>query len=106
MGSSRRKFTKEFKEEAFRRLEFGGLDAEVARACEVNPNVLHRWRRGLRDYEAKAFSGNGQRRTEEVHVAELERKAGRQPGSDQSVCRVSSGNHRLGHSCLAPKYSR
>ena len=46
MGKSRRKFTKEFKEfkeEAIRRLELGASLAEVARACEVNPNALHRW---------------------------------------------------------------
>jgi transposase-like protein len=52
--------------------------AEVARACEVNPNVLHRWRRELQDYGAKAFTGNGQRRADESQVAELERKVGRQ----------------------------
>jgi transposase-like protein len=78
MGLSRRKFTKEFKEEAVRRLEVGASLAEVARACEVNPNVLHRWRRELRDYGMKAFSGNGQRRAEESRMAELERKVGRQ----------------------------
>ena len=50
MGLSRRKFTKEFKEAAVRRLELGASMAEVARACEVNPNVLHRWRRELREY--------------------------------------------------------
>jgi len=78
MGMSRRKFTKEFREEAVRRLELGASVAEVARACEVNPNVLYRWRRELRDYGAKAFTGNGQRRGEEQQVAELERKVGRQ----------------------------
>lgn len=78
MGLSRRKFTKEFKEEAVRRLELGACLAEVARACEVNPNVLHRWRRELRDYGARAFAGNGQRRAEESRMAELERKVGRQ----------------------------
>jgi len=78
MGLSRRKFTKEFKEEAVRRLDLGASLAEVARACEVNPNVLHRWKRELRDYGAKAFAGNGQRRAEEQHTAELERKVGRQ----------------------------
>jgi transposase-like protein len=50
----------------------------VARACEVSPNVLHRWRRELRDYGAKAFADNGQRRAEEGRIAELERKVGRQ----------------------------
>jgi transposase len=78
MGMSRRKFTKEFREEAVRRLELGASVAEVARACEVNPNVLYRWRRELRDYGAQAFTGNGQRRGEEQQVAELERKVGRQ----------------------------
>lgn len=78
MGAGRRKFTKEFKEEAVRRLGLGVSLAEVARACEVNPNVLHRWRRELQDYGAKAFAGNGQRRTDESQVAELERKVGRQ----------------------------
>jgi len=48
MGLSRRRFTKEFKEEAVRRLELGASIGEVARACELNPNVLHRWRRELR----------------------------------------------------------
>ena len=55
MSLSRRQFTKEFKEAAVRRLELGASMAEVARACEVNPNVLYRWRRELREYGAKAF---------------------------------------------------
>ncbi len=78
MGLSRRKFTKEFKEAAVRRLELGVSVAEVARACEVNPNVLGRWRRELRDYGAKAFSGGGHSRAEQSQMAELERKVGRQ----------------------------
>jgi transposase-like protein len=78
MSLSRRQFTKEFKEAAVRRLELGASIAEVARACEVNPNVLHRWRRELRAYGVKAFAGNGKTRAEENHVAELERKVGRQ----------------------------
>ena len=78
MGLSRRQFTKEFKLAAVRRLEQGVSIAEVARGVEVNPNVLHRWRRELRDYGVRAFRGNGQRRAEEARVAELERKVGRQ----------------------------
>jgi transposase-like protein len=78
MGAGRRKFTKEFKEEAVRRLGLGVSLAEVARACEVNPNVLHRWRRELQEFGPKAFAGNGERRTDESQIAELERKVGRQ----------------------------
>ena len=77
MGT-RRKFTREFKEEAVRRLGLGVSIAEVAKACEVNPNVLHRWRREIREFGGKAFTGNGQRRADESRVVELERKVGRQ----------------------------
>ena len=78
MGMSRRQFTREFKEAAVRRLELGASVGEVARACEVNANVLHRWKRELRDYGVKAFAGNGRPRAEEERVAALERKVGRQ----------------------------
>jgi transposase-like protein len=78
MSMSRRQFTKEFKEAAVRRLELGASLAEVARACEVNPNVLHRWKRELHDHGLRAFAGNGKARAAESHVAELERKVGRQ----------------------------
>ena len=78
MGLSRRTFTKEFKLAAVRRLEQGVSIGEVARALEVNANVLHRWKRELRDYGVKAFAGNGRPRAEEERVAVLERKVGRQ----------------------------
>ena len=78
MGAGRRKFTREFKEAAVGRLGLGVSLAEVARACGVNTNVLHRWRRELQEYGPKAFAGNGQRRVDESQVAELERKVGRQ----------------------------
>jgi transposase len=74
----RRKFTREFKEEASGVLGLGVSVAEVAKACEVNANVLHRWRREIQDFGVKAFAGNGQRRADESRVAELERKVGRQ----------------------------
>ena len=48
MGLSRRTFTKEFKLAAVQRLEQGVSLGEVARVLEVNPNVLHRWRREFR----------------------------------------------------------
>jgi transposase len=78
MRLSRRQFTKEFKLAAVRRLEMGASIAEVARAFEVNPNVLHRWRREFRDGPGNAFPGTGKRRWEEHQVAQLERKIGQQ----------------------------
>ena len=78
MGLSRRQFTQEFKLAAVRRLEQGVSIAEVARGLEVNPNVLHRWRREFRQGPGNAFPGNGKQRWSVGRVAELERKVGQQ----------------------------
>src|ERR1700688_941005 len=78
MGLSRRKFTREVKLAAVQRLETGSSLAEVARAFEVNPNVLHRWRREFRQGPGNAFPSLGKRRWEEGRVAQLERKIGQQ----------------------------
>jgi transposase-like protein len=78
MGLSRRQFTKEFKLAAIQRLERGVSIGEVARALEVSPNVLHRWRREFRQAPGNSFPGNGNRRWSEGRIAELERKIGQQ----------------------------
>ena len=78
MGLSRRQFTKEFKLAAIQRLEMGASLAEVARAFEVNPSVLHRWRREVRQGSGNVFPGLGKRRWEAGQVAQLERKIGQQ----------------------------
>jgi transposase len=78
MSLSRRKFTKEVKLAAVQRLETGSSIAEVARAFEVNPNVLHRWRREFRHGPRNAFPGMGKRRWDETKIAQLERKVGQQ----------------------------
>lgn len=79
MSLSRLKFTREFKQAAVRRLELGATIAEVARACEVNPNVLHRWRREFREGVEQAFPGLGKKKaSQENQIAELERKIGQQ----------------------------
>ena len=75
---ARRKFTKEFKQTAIRRLNSGQSMAEVARALEVHPSDLHRWRRELQEYGERAFNGAGKKRAEESKLAELERKIGQQ----------------------------
>lgn len=77
MGLSRRQFTKEFKLAAVRRLEQGVSITEAARALEVNPNVLHRWRRVFRDGQGNAFPGNGKQRWSEGRIAESERECER-----------------------------
>jgi transposase len=77
MGLSRRQFTKEFKLAAVRRLEQGCRTAEVARALEVNPDVLHRWRREFRQGPGNAFRVTG-------------RRAGRKAGSPSWSARSGS----------------
>jgi transposase-like protein len=62
MALSRRKFTKEVKVAAIQRLDAGASVAEVARAFEVNPNLLHRWRKEFRHGPGNAFPGGGKRR--------------------------------------------
>jgi transposase len=78
MGMSRRKFTKELKLAAIQRLDTGSSAAEVARAFEINPNQLHRWRKEFRHGPGNAFPGAGKRRWDETKVAQLERKVGQQ----------------------------
>ena len=78
MGSSRRTFTREIKLAAVQRLETGASIAEVARAFEVNPNVLHRWRREFRQGPGNAFPGLGRKRWDDTQQAKLERKIGQQ----------------------------
>ena len=64
MGITRRVFSKECKAAAVRRLEMGASAAEVARTLQVNPNVLHRWRRESTRFGAQAFGGYGNTRRE------------------------------------------
>src|SRR2546427_4127852 len=73
---SRRKFTKDFKQSAVSRLNSGQSVVEVARALEVHPSDLQRWRRELQEHGEQAFIGVGKKRAEESRVAELERKVG------------------------------
>ncbi len=74
--SRRRIISKEFKVAAVRELEAGKSVAEVARACQVDPSMLHRWRVAWEKDPANAFN-----QTRQVsgasREAELERTIGR-----------------------------
>lgn len=76
MYLSRRKFTREFKLEAIRQLETGRPAVVLARALEVNPSLLQRWRQEFRSNPSAAFPGMGKRWLTESREAELERKIG------------------------------
>src|SRR5258708_8136332 len=64
MGTERRVFSKECKAAAVRSLEMGASATEVAHALQVNPNVVHRWRRESWRFGGQAFGGYGNSRTE------------------------------------------
>ena len=78
MGLSRRKFTKEFKIATLRQLNAGVSIAAVARSCEIDPRLVHRWRQDLQQSPEQAFPGLGKKRSDENRIAELERKIGQQ----------------------------
>ncbi len=75
---SRRKFLKEVKLTAVRRVQAGEAVARLARELEINPRELYRWCREREQFGERAFAGRGHKLTEAERVAELERKIGQQ----------------------------
>jgi transposase-like protein len=75
---SRRKFSKEVKLAAVRRVQAGEAVAGLARELEINPSELYRWCRESHEFGVQAFAGKGRPRREPDRVAELERKIGQQ----------------------------
>ena len=75
MGSTRRKFSREFKVEAVRMVTEGGHSpAQVARDLEIRPDMLRRWRRRLEEDPEEAFPGVGQRKATDEQMWQLRRK--------------------------------
>jgi transposase-like protein len=58
---SRRRFTKEFKEAAVRRVEEGTPVKQVAVSHKIDPAVVRAWRAEMRDFGPEAFTANGKR---------------------------------------------
>lgn len=75
MGSTRRRFTKEFKQEAVRLVIEGGQSlAQVARNLGVRDSILGRWKKEAEKYPTAAFPGHGQLRPEEAELRRLRRE--------------------------------
>ncbi len=59
-GSGRRKYDKQFKEEAIRLVTEGGRQVtEVARSLGIHENLLHLWKRKHKEDPAGSFPGKG-----------------------------------------------
>jgi transposase len=75
MADQRRKFPREFKIEAVRRVVDGGEPAaEVARALDLQPNMLYQWVRQFKTEAAEAFRGNGTMTSQDEEVRRLRRE--------------------------------
>ena len=76
MGEKRRRFTKEFKEEAVKLSERGDKTIrQVAADLGIHEKELHRWRREYRQARANGTRfapGNGQARDEELEQLKRE----------------------------------
>ena len=69
----RRKFSREFKQEAVRlSYEKGGTQA--GRELGINPNMLYRWRKELNEDKDEAFRGQGKMKAEQAEIARLKRE--------------------------------
>jgi transposase len=75
MGEQRRKFSREFKIEAVRRVTDGRETvAEIARALGIEPNNLYGWVKQLKNEASDAFRGNGKLTAQDEEIRRLRRQ--------------------------------
>jgi transposase len=75
MAEQRRKYPREFKIEAVRRVTEGReTAAEVARALGIQPNMLYGWVRQLKAEADDAFRGNGKLTAQDEEIRRLRRE--------------------------------
>lgn len=75
MADQRRKFPREFKAEAVRRIVAGGeTAAEVARSLDLQPNMLYGWVRQFKADAAQSFRGNGNVTAQDEEIRKLRRE--------------------------------
>lgn len=73
--SGRRKYDKQFKEEAVQMVADGGRSvAEVARGLGIHENMLHKWRRQYHKDPGGSFPGKGHLRPEDEELRRLQRE--------------------------------
>jgi transposase len=71
----KRRFTKEFKEDAVRLVVEGGRNAsEVAQDLGIEANMLHRWKREMRAGGSEAFPGTGNLSSQDEELRRLKRE--------------------------------
>lgn len=74
-GSGRRKYDKQFKEEAVRLTTEGGRQVtEVARSLGIHENLLHTWKRKYTEDPAGSFPGKGHLKPQEEEFRKLQKE--------------------------------
>jgi transposase len=74
-SKERRKYDKEFKQDAVRLVVEGKRPvSEVARDLAINANVLHRWKREFEKDHEQAFPGKGKLRVEDEENQRLKKE--------------------------------
>jgi len=74
-GSGRRKYDKQFKEEAVRLITDGGRQvAEVARSLGIHENLLYAWKRKYQEDPSGSFPGKGHMKPQEEELRRLQRE--------------------------------
>ena len=75
MAEQRRKFSREYKIEAVRRIVDGDATAaEVARSLGLEPNLLYGWVRQFKAEAKEAFRGNGKLTAQDEELRRLRRQ--------------------------------
>lgn len=78
MANQRRKYPREFKIEAVRRVVDGReTTAEIARALDLEPNLLYGWVRQFKKEASEAFRGNGNVTSQDEELRRLRRELAR-----------------------------
>lgn len=74
-GTGRRKFDREFKEEAVKLvLHEKRSIAEVARNLGIHENLLYKWKHAYEERKAEAFPGKGRQLGRDAEMTELRKR--------------------------------
>lgn len=78
---TQRRFTREFKLEAVRKvMHEGRMQKQVAEELGLNPNLLGRWIKQQRVDPAQSFQGNGNLKARDKDIEDLRRQVARLKG--------------------------
>jgi len=74
-GSGRRKYDRQFKEEAVKLATEGGRSvSDVARGLGIHENLLHTWKRRHKEDPAGSFPGKGQLKPQDEELRRLQKE--------------------------------